>query len=38
VVWTFAPRSVQRGLSISLATLVAALAYVAVMRRRSRRG
>jgi hypothetical protein len=38
VVWTFAPRSVQRGLSISLATLVAALVYVAVLRRRSRRG
>jgi hypothetical protein len=37
VVWTFAPRSVSRGLAISLATLLAALAYAAVMRRRSRR-
>ena len=37
VEWRFAPRSVERGLSISLATLVAALAYVAVVRLRSRR-
>ena len=37
VEWTFAPRSVERGLSISLATVIAALAYLVVMRRRSRR-
>ena len=38
VEWKFAPRSVERGLSISLATLIAALAYVVVVRRRARRG
>ena len=37
VVWTFAPRSVERGLWISLATLVAALGFIAVARVRSRR-
>ncbi len=37
VEWKFAPRSVERGLTISLATLIAALAYVVVMRRRARR-
>ena len=37
VEWTFAPRSVARGLAVSLATLVVALAYAAVMRWRSRR-
>jgi hypothetical protein len=37
VEWLFAPRSVERGLSISLVTLLAGMAYVAVMRRRSRR-
>jgi hypothetical protein len=37
VVWTFAPRSVERGLWISLATLVVALGFIAVARVRSRR-
>jgi hypothetical protein len=37
VEWRFAPRSFERGLSLSLATLVAALAYVAIARLRSRR-
>ena len=37
VVWRFAPRSVERGLSLSLATLVAGLAYVVVLRVRAAR-
>ena len=37
VEWRSRPRSVERGLLISLATLIAALAYVGVVRRRSRR-
>jgi hypothetical protein len=35
VVWTFAPRSVRRGLLLSLATLVAALGYALYARRRN---
>lgn len=37
VVWRFAPRSVKRGLSLSLGTLLAALGYVAVTRVRALR-
>ena len=37
VVWTFAPRSVQLGLIISLATLVVLIAYAVFARRRERR-
>ena len=37
VVWRFAPKSVKRGLSLSLGTLLAALGYVVVTRVRALR-
>ena len=37
VEWTFEPRSVKRGLMISLAALVALIAYAVIMRLRERR-
>ena len=36
VEWTFAPRSVKRGLVVSLATLGGLIAYAVYMRRRER--